>query len=489
MPLSDAALEFSFPGIETPGYDRDNVDIGIVHIGPSAFFRGHLAVYADDLIRKGATDCGICAVSLKTSAVRDALAPQNFLYSVVEQSCDGSKARIIGSIKEILVAQENLGGVINRLTAPATKLVSLTVTQAGYYYKNGGLDFDDKDIQSDLAKTDDPTTSVGLIVHALEIRMKKGLPSFTVMSCDNLPGNGTVLRNVVLAYAAQRSPALRDWIAQNTSFPSTMVDRIVPKTLDVHIVRHTTDYGLQDNWPIYTEAFRQLVIEKPHVAGAEIPQFQDAGALVVEDVAPFELMKIRLLNGTHMALGMIGRMMGYTYAHEAIRDSKIRDYIDGLMNEMTATLPPVPNVDIEAYKASIIERLQSAFMKDELVRLARNGVDKIDSRFLGPLRDALAFRSPMSHLAYSVASWIEYLKNSSSEFDIQDSKALSMGLPEKARAGGVSASLFMALPHLFGTDLSSSRVFNEELGRAMEKLQKREIRTTPVEVSYTFSQK
>ena len=467
--LSGDQLHKLHADIQVPRYDRSAVKTGIVHIGPSAFFRGHLAVYIDDLLQQGETDWGICAVSLKSAAVRDALRDQDNLFTVVEQSNQGNAARVIGSINKVLVAKENPQAVLDQMAAQDTKLVTLTVTQSGYYYKNGELDFDDDDIKNDLLKADEPTSTVGYIVKALEMRMDKGIPPFTVMSCDNLPGNGTILRNVVLTYAKKRSAELHDWIDQNVEFPSTMVDRIVPKTTQAHIESHAQAYNLNDAWPIYTERFRQLVIEKPKNS-LPFPDFARVGAIEVCEVAPFELMKIRLLNGTHMALGMVGRLAGHTYAHEAIIAPEIRKYITGLMTEMTATLHPVPGVNLDEYKETIFERLGSPFMKDELARLARNGVDKIDSRFLQPLREAISRKSGADNLIFALASWAEYLKRSGPAFDILDPKALVKNLPEEARKGGTSCSLIIENPSTFGAELSSSAVVSDGFQRHLQAI-------------------
>lgn len=467
--LSGTELNNLHNDITVPTYDRSKVKTGIVHIGPSAFFRGHLAVYIDDLLQQGETDWGICAISLKSSGARDALLSQDNLYTVVEQSTNGNKARVIGSINNMLVARENPQAVLDQMASADTKLVTLTVTQGGYYYKNGQLDFDDDDIKADLLKADEPTSTVGYIVKALEMRMERGLPPFTVMSCDNLPGNGTILRNVVLAYAGQRSEQLRDWVAEKVAFPCTMVDRIVPKTSADHIQSHEQSYGLNDAWPIYTEKFRQFVIETPQ-NGAPLPDLARVGALQVDDVAPFELMKIRLLNGIHMALGMAGRMAGHSYAHEAIIDPPIREYVGDLMDEMTATLHPVPGVDLDQYKATIFDRLGSPFMKDELARLARNGVDKVDSRFLQPLRDAISRQSPSDNLTFAVASWAEYLKRADASFDIMDAKASAQNLPEEARQGGTTCQLLIAHPEIFGADLSASKVVSDSIERHLRAI-------------------
>ncbi|MDB5491536.1 MAG: hypothetical protein JWO78_1385 [Micavibrio sp.] len=467
--LTQNSLSSLSDNITVPGYDRNRVTTGIVHIGPSAFFRGHLAVYVDDLLNQGATDLGICAVSLKTNNVSNALKSQDCLYTVVEQSAQGKQARVIGSVKEIIVARDNPQVVLQKMASPETKLVTMTVTQGGYYYKNGNLDFDHEDIKADLTKADEPSSTVGFIVKALEMRMQAGIKPFAVMSCDNLPNNSFVLRNVVLAYAAQKSPELRDWIANEVPFPSTMVDRIVPKTTPENVDQHKQEFGYGDAWPIYTESFRQLVIENVP-AEFPFPDFSKAGALHTEDVGVFELMKIRLLNGTHMALGMIGRMAGYTYSHEAIRDPAIRSFIKGMMDEMTQTLNPVKGVDLEAYKATIITRLESEYMKDELARLARNGVDKMDSRFLSPLRDALSRQTPCERLVFAAASWIEYLKRAGPGFDIQDEKAVNGALPEKARASGSTGSAILANKDIFGSDLPSSRFFQAKFKGCLTRI-------------------
>lgn len=456
--LSGHELSTLPAAIKTPSYDRAHIKTGIVHIGPSAFFRGHLAVYVDDLLEQGETDWGICAVSLRTDEVRNALENQKYLYTVVEQGNQGNSARVIGSINKMLVARESPQAVLDQLASPDTKLVTLTVTQSGYYHKNGSLDFDNEDIKNDLLNADEPTSTVGYLVKALEMRMERGLPPFTVMSCDNLPGNGEILSKVVRAYAGERSQALHDWIAQHVEFPSTMVDRIVPRLNDDHKKSLMNDFGLQDNWPIFTEKFRQFVITKP-ANGAPLPRFERAGALVVDDVAPFELTKIRLLNGAHMALGMIGRLAGYTYAHEAIGDARIRTYIDGFMDEMTDTLPAVPGVDLGQYRATVIDRLSSPFMKDELQRLARNGVDKVDSRFLQATRDAMAAppQKVPEHLSFAVATWVHYLKISHT-MDIMDEKAIKNNFGDEARKGQNSFAFVAAHPEIF-SDLSRSSAF------------------------------
>lgn len=466
--LSEKTVGQLDPRIHIPTYDRNEIKTGIVHIGPSAFFRGHLAVYVDDLLSQGYKDLGICAVSLKTSNVRDALRPQDYLYSVVEQGVNGNRARIIGSIKDIIVAQEDPKSVLSLMSSPDIKLVSLTVTQGGYYYKNGNLDFEDQSIKDDLNRADEPRSTVGLLVTTLERRMKAGIQPFTVMSCDNFVGNATILRSVVLAYAAQRSQKLHDWIAEKVPFPATMVDRIVPSTKQEDIIRHQVDYAMKESWPIYTEEFRDFAIES--VQGSCVPDFSRAAAHIAPDVSTHELRKIRLLNGIHMALGMVGRMAGYEYAHEAIADPQIRTFIVNLMDDQEKTLKPIKGVDYGYYRNQILQRLDNPAMNDSLSRLARNGMDKMDSRFLSSLRDAYALNTPRKHLAMAVALWIEYLKRHDEKFGIEDAKAVAMGLPEKARQSGATGSMILSNRDIFGMDLTSSKAFHSDVETALAQI-------------------
>lgn len=465
--LSNKTLNDVPVGIERPTYNRDDVEIGIVHIGPSAFFRGHLATIVDDMLQDGHKSLGISAISLKTPDVRNALEPQDYLYTVVEQTAEGNRPRIVGSLKEIIVAQETPQKALDRLTSDDTKLVTMTVTQAGYYYKNGTLDFDDPDIVSDLYKTDEATSTVGLLVLALDKRRKENKPPFMVMSCDNMTDNGHILEQVVLAYAERKSPELREYIADNVTFMSTMVDRIVPKTTNENIRMNIDTFGIADNWPIYTEEFRQLVIQDPGKKLAEIG-FDKSSATIVDDVAPHELMKIRLLNGTHMVLGMLGRMSGYEHTHEAIRDPSIRTFVTGFMAEMAQTFDPVDSVDVGAYQKTVIQRLENPSMKDELSRLSRNGVDKLSSRFLAPIADAIARDTDIPHLGFAVATWNQYLKASHNGLDILDNKATALGLPQAASNNEYDCRHLVGNSALVGVALANNDKFAAQVQQSSE---------------------
>lgn len=471
--LSNESLNSLPPEIEVPRYDRSQVKVGIVHIGPGAFFRGHQAVYMDNVMNEGDLRWGICAVDLRSPSRRDALQPQDYLYSVVEQSQAGDSVRVVGSVVKFLVGSENPRAIIDQMADPDIKLVTLTVTQKGYYYdsKSGQLDFNHPDIKKDLEETSDPVSTVGYLVSALERRMKNGTTPFTVMSCDNLPGNGDVLRSVVLAYAGRKSPELRRWISENVAFPNTMVDRIVPQTTPGQVQKIKT-HGIEDAWPIYTEPFRQWIIENKHCN--DMPNVEKAGATVVEDVVPYELMKIRILNGSHMALGVVGFMAGFQLGNVALTDARMKSYIQGFMDEAIETLPPVPGIDIPKYRQDTLDRISE--MPDDLTRLARNGSQKVASRFLEPLRDAVSRGTPYDHIAFGIAAWMKYVKGydaNGAVFDINDEEGLRMGLQDVARNSNGDPHPLLAVRQIFGPDLSSHKPFVQKIEKWLHAIEAR----------------
>lgn len=474
--LNESALADLPDGVEAPGYDRSKVKTGIVHIGPGAFFRGHIALYIDDLLRQGDTRWGITAVSLKSSAVRDTLKAQDNLYTVVEQKPTGHSARIVGSIKEVLVAKEEPALVLERMTDPNVKLVTLTVTQSGYYYdpKTKQLDFDHPDIQESLDTSTDALATVGWIVAALERRKEAGIEPFTVMSCDNIPGNGNVLRNVVLAYAGRQSQELMEWIAQNVSFPNTMVDRIVPKLQQQQRDYLEERFGVNDAWPIYTERFRQWVVENEF--SGDVPDFSAAGVLVAEDVYPYELMKIRLLNGIHLAMGVIGYLSGYEYSHEAISDPAIRSFVGRFFDEVKADLPPVPGVNLDQYTDALIERLMNPYMKDELTRLARNGSQKVPTRLIDPIREAIAHNENYDDIAFALAAWIIYLRGvdgKGNAFDISDEEAFRTGLHDLSLDCNGRVCPILSVSGIFGYDLPANSDFSSKVMESLSLIEEK----------------
>ena len=381
-----------------PRLSRDRASIrrmvsrGIVHLGFGGFHRAHMARYTHDLMerRSDAAEWGIVGVGLlpADARVRDALAPQDALYTLVERQDGDEAATVIGSVCEVIFAGESSLPALDAIDDPAIRIVSLTVTENGYCRNAAtrALDREHPSIVHDLEHPDQPRSAIGILVEAYRRRMAARAPAFTALTCDNIQHNGVVLREAVLALAAWRDQALAEWIAANASFPSTMVDRITPVTTPAQIEDFTARFGLVDRWPIFCERFRQWVIEDNFVAGR--PAWEEVGAQFVADVAPYEFMKLRLLNASHLAIAGLGRLMGYVYIDETIRDPSLRSYMRALMDRETGpTLPSVPGVDLDRYKTQLIERFGNVAIKDTVDRV---NADAPINLLLEPIRDRLA---------------------------------------------------------------------------------------------------
>src|SRR3984957_15961281 len=347
--------------IARPRFDPASVSRGIVHLGFGGFHRAHMARYTHDLMerRVDAAKWGIVGVGtlLADVRVRDALAGQDALYTLVERQDGDETATVIGSVCEVIFAGEASQAGVGAIDDPAIRIVSLTVTENGYC-RNAAtrtLDREHPSIVHDLAHPDRPRSAVGILVEAYRRRMAARAPAFTALSCDNIQHHGVALRDAVLALAGWRDHALAEWIAANASFPSTMVDRITPVTTPAQIKDFTARFDLVDRWPIFCERFRQWVIEDSFVAGR--PAWEEVGAQFVADVAPYEFMKLRLLNASHLAIAGLGRLAGYVKIPESLADDRIRRFMAALMDRETGpTVPPVRGVDLTAYKATLIER-------------------------------------------------------------------------------------------------------------------------------------
>ncbi len=473
MSISNDTLDdlADLPDVKTPQYDRSEVTPGIVHIGPSHFARGHLFKYIDRILHHD-SQWGIRAISLKSSNVRDALEKQDYLYTITEHTAAGKQRHVVGSLMNITVAQENPKTTLDVLCDPNIKLVTITVTQKGYGHdpSTGTLDFERDDIKQCLESMDAPSTTVGYLVAALERRMQEGAPPLTIMSCDNMPSNGSILRNVVLAYAAQKSSKLRRYIESNITFPSTMVDRIVPTTTETDVF-NAQSAGISDEWPIITENFMQWAIED-NFAG-QVPDFASVGATVCDYVEPFELMKLRMLNGAHMALGCVGGLAGYEFVDEAMKNPSIHSFVLGFMEEASGTVPNIKGVDFAYYQDELVKRLENPYMKDELVRLARNGTQKINGRVVDTLEDAKANEKPYQHIAFATAAWIQYLKGydeEGNEIDINDENAVSSGLQQIARNSNGNPQPVMTASRLFDYHLMNDKHFMADVTRHLQNI-------------------
>ena len=363
MRLSNASLDRAPGHIRRPGYDRTRITPGIVHLGIGAFHRAHQAVVIDDLLASGATDWGIIGASLRSSDTQDALAPQDCLYTVAVRSGAGTEHRIIGSVLQTEVARNNPAHLIARMADPATRIVSLTITEKGYCHtpQTGELKSDHPDIVHDLAHPDAPRSAPGLIVAALARRRAAGMVPFTVLSCDNLSANGHTVQRILTQFATLRSPDLGKWIADHIACPSTMVDRIVPETTDADRAAVSAELGMTDAWPVITEPFTQWIVEDNFVAGR--PDFVRAGVQLVADVTPFEHMKLRLLNASHSALAYLGYLAGYETIAAAMTDDRFAAFACGVMADAAVTLAMPEGTDLAAYSASLLTRFANPALR------------------------------------------------------------------------------------------------------------------------------
>lgn len=412
--LSNTNLASLPASVGRPTYDRSRVTVGIVHVGVGGFHRAHQAMYVDQLMNKGeALDWGICGVGLLPgdARMRDALHSQDCLYTMMLKHPDGRyEARVIGSIVDYKFLPDDPEAVLEIMAAPATRIVSLTVTEGGYnfHHVTGEFDFHHPGVAHDLAPGAVPTTVFGLVAEALRRRRARGLPPFTVMSCDNVQANGETAHKTFTAFARRKDPELGAWMEANVAFPNGMVDRITPVTGEADKGQLAERFGIADAWPVVCEPFTQWVIEDHFPQGR--PPLQDVGVQLVADVVPYELMKLRLLNAGHQAICYFGVLAGYRYAHEVMANPLWPQLLMGYWTEEAIpTLRPVPGVDLVAYCQTLIERFGNPQVSDTLARLCAETSDRIPKFVLPVVREQLA--SGTAHVrrcAAIVASWARY---------------------------------------------------------------------------------
>lgn len=454
MRLRECDMELQKIG--QPTYSREDISIGIAHIGVGNFHRSHQAMYLNRLMNSGqALDWGICGIGLLPGDVRmrDALASQDYRYTLVEKSSGGiCDAETVGSIVDYRFAPENPDAVLNLLTSPAIRIVSLTITEGGYNIdrSTGQFMLHTAAIQSDLANLNQPTTAFGYITEALRRRRLTGTPPFTVMSCDNLPGNGHVAHHAITAYAGAFDTELADWINTNVAFPNSMVDRITPVTTDEDRAYVREMYGINDAWPVMCEPFTQWVLEDNFTCGR--PPYEEVGVQIVDDVVPYELMKLRLLNATHQGMAYFGMLLGYTYVHEAVADLRIERFLRDYLEEARATLPPIPGVDVDDYIEQLFVRYRNEAIADTLARLAVDASDRIPKFALPAVRDNLAAGRPVQYGAMLVASWAEYLRTAEPESVVDTMR--------DTLHAHLAKGSFLECEEVFG-DLGANEVFRE----------------------------
>ena len=433
MRLSDANLAYLPVTVTQPAYDRSARGVGIVHFGIGAFHRAHQAAYTDDAMAAESGDWRILGVSLRSGNVRDQMRPQDGLYALVEQSVDGSKVRVIGSVADVIVAAEERDRLIAALANPATHIVSFTITEKGYCRApDGAIDFDVADSGSVYA----------YLAEAFRRRREAGSPGLTLMSCDNLAGNGEQLNRLMIEYLHRHAPELVSWFEEKCACPSTMVDRIVPATTEADRTRTEALTGLRDDAMVVTEPFSQWVIED-NFAGPR-PAWEKHGALMTSNVHAYEEAKLRLLNGAHSALAYLGLKRGHEFVHQAIADPELAALANTLMrDEAAGSLEPAPGQDLNAYADALITRFQNPALNHRLIQIAMDGSQKIPQRWLATLASQQAKGKRCPAILTAISGWLCHIRGDNGFVDDPLAEVLNATWTQ-AGVHGISAALFSA---------------------------------------------
>lgn len=446
----------SFAGdIAVPGYSRSALSAGIVHFGVGNFHRSHQAIYLDTLFNLGLDhDWAIIGAGVRATDqdMRSRLAEQDFLTTVVEQEADASGARVTGAMIGFLPVGEP-DAIIAQLADPAIRIVSLTVTEGGYFIDPASQRFDPThpDILFDAANRHSPRTVFGLILAGLARRRAAGVSPFTVMSCDNIPGNGSVTRDTLVGLAELIDADLASWVRDGVAFPNSMVDRITPATSSRERLMLEEDFGIVDQWPVFCEEFKQWVLEDHFPSGR--PALEQAGVQFVSDVAPFEFMKIRILNGGHATLAYAGGLLDIQYVHDAMLDPLIRSFVEKVeREEIIPTVPPVPDTDLAAYYSLIERRFSNPKIGDTVSRLCFDGSNRQPKFILPTAQDRLAADQSVTGLALVSALWARYCYG-----ETESGAAIPPGDPSwerltlLAKAARETPEAWLTMTDIFGT--------------------------------------
>lgn len=465
MKLNQQNLNRLAAEVQLPGYNLSDTRHGIAHIGVGGFHRAHQAYYTDALMNTGeALDWAICGVGLRPEdrRARDDLREQDYLFTLFELGdSDDTEVRVIGAIRDMLLAEDGAQTLIDKLAEPQIRIVSLTITEGGYCIDDSSGEFMAHlpQIQHDLAHPETPGTVFGFLCAALARRRAAGVPAFTVMSCDNLPHNGAVARKALLAFAALRDPQLRDWIDQNVSFPNAMVDRITPMTSTAHRLQLADKHGVDDAWPVVCEPFVQWVLEDKFVNGR--PAWEKVGVQFTDDVSPYEEMKIKLLNGSHLALTYLGFLKGYRFVHETMNDPLFVRYMRTYMDlDVTPQLAPVPGIDLSEYKDTLVARFSNQAIADQLERVCSDGSSKFPKFTVPTINRLIADGRETKRAALVVAAWALYLKGVDENGD-----TYSIPDPRGAFCQGLVADdeliteRLLGVEEIFGTAIPKSAEF------------------------------
>ena len=475
--LSQQNLEHLAPGVTPPRYERQLVSAGIVHFGVGGFHRAHQAMVLDDLMAQGlANDWGIVGVGVREAdlAMKKALIPQDCLYTLTTKDMSAHSTRIIGSIIDFLYAPENPEAVLSLLADQRIRIVSLTITEGGYNFDQitGEFLWSNEAVAADVNRLESPQTVFGFLIEGLRRRKEAGIEPFTVMSCDNIQGNGHLAKKMFVSFAARVDEHLAQWISSSVAFPNSMVDRITPVTTPDNIHEAQKITGLADAWPVVAETFFQWVLEDNFPAGR--PPFEEAGVQLVDDVEPYELMKLRLLNASHQALAYFGYLKGYRLVHDAVNDPDIQTLLRRYMaEEAQPTLRPVPGVDLAEYQDTLIERFTNAEVKDTVARLAAESSDRIPKWLVPVINERLEQGGDVTLCAAIVASWARYAEGVDEQgnaIDLVDN--LKSEVMASAQEHDTDPLAFVRNENLFG-DLATEENFSKPYLSALNTLRKK----------------
>ncbi len=457
----------------TPAYDRANLKPGIVHFGVGNFHRAHMAVYLDDLFATGqGHDWAIIGAGTRDSdeAMRQHLAAQDWLTTVVEQEADASSARITGVMIDYLRPGDS-AAIIERLADPTIRIVSLTITEGGYYIDPASQQFDPAhpDIVWDSGHIDSPKTVFGLILAGLVRRRQSGIHPFTVMSCDNIPGNGHVTENAVVGLAELVDPVLAQWVRGNVAFPNGMVDRITPATSEREKQLLRDEYGIEDNWPVFCESFRQWVLEDNFPAGR--PPLEQVGVQFVPDVAPYEHMKIRILNGGHAAIAYPAGLLDIHFVHEAMEHPLVGSFLTKVeTEEIIPVVPPVPDIDLFEYLALCQRRFANPKIGDTIRRLALDGSNRQPKFIIPSALDRVKREQKATGLSLVSALWCRYCYGTTdSGAEIAPNDPNWDRLTTQARLSRTEPTAWLSMRDIYG-ELADSAIFAESFGTWLDRL-------------------
>lgn len=468
------------PTVRRPAYRREALRTGILHLGLGAFARAHLAAINDDALDAGAAAAwGIVGASLRHAAVRAALAPQQGLYSLTLRDAAGARTRVVGSVREVLLAPEDPSLVLDAIAHADTRIVSLTVTEKGYCHDPATrrLRLDHADIVHDLAHPETPRSAIGLIVHGLARRRADRAAPLTLLSLDNLPANGDALHGLVLALAERVSTGLARWIERECTFPNSMVDRIVPRTTDADRALVRDALGVDDEGAVVAEPFLAWAVEDCFAAGR--PDWTAGGARFVERAEPFEKLKLRLLNGAHSAIAYLGLQAGWATVDAAMAQPALARFVERMLrDEIEPTVArDLPGFDLAAYRAQLLQRFANPALAHRTLQIAMDGSQKLPQRWLNTVRERLAAAAPIDHVALALAAWFMHLRGrdeAGCSYTVEDPLAAELGaLHTRAMALATPsqrAAEITRFAPVFG-DLADTPHLVNALARALDALQ------------------